>query len=301
MISYKQGSDVPIKMWNAVQSVVIGNQIYVGGGISGNAEDCCTVMKYDIAKNSWTILLHYGLTEFAMLCYFDKLALVGGCNSVTRKDSSRVAIFDTDQWVHPYPFLNIARHASSAVAFRTYMVIAGGWIKDQTERTSTVEVYSSIANTWYMATSLPTPKSTVLLHNSFYVIGGFDSTGCSRTVHRTDLTKLIERVESEEICNEPGEHLWKQMKATPLKLSAPVTSGASIIAVGGEEENGRKSTAVHLFCPNDSIPCLSTNWIKVGDMPTARGGSTCCELSTNKLFVVGGFGCTRVDFISIHP
>ena len=41
-------------------------QCIIGGGLSGDSEDSCTVMKYDVKQNEWSTLLRYSAELFAM-------------------------------------------------------------------------------------------------------------------------------------------------------------------------------------------------------------------------------------------
>ncbi len=67
---------MPIKMGTSVQSVVIGDTVYVGGGGAGNDRDRCTVMKLE--QDQWTKLPEYTAMYFAMTSLANRLVLVGG-------------------------------------------------------------------------------------------------------------------------------------------------------------------------------------------------------------------------------
>ncbi len=55
---------MPIKMGTTVQSVCIGDTVYVGGGRADNGRDRCTVMKLE--QDQWTKLPEYTAKWFAM-------------------------------------------------------------------------------------------------------------------------------------------------------------------------------------------------------------------------------------------
>ena len=50
--------------------------------------------------------------------------LVGGCNPRNNIPTNQLAVFESGEWTHPYPPMNIAR---SAVSFNNHIIVAGGW------------------------------------------------------------------------------------------------------------------------------------------------------------------------------
>ena len=60
---------MPIRMSGAVQSVVIGDCVYVGGGDTDSDRDRCTVMKLDLQRDEWTKLPQYSAKYFAMTSF----------------------------------------------------------------------------------------------------------------------------------------------------------------------------------------------------------------------------------------
>ncbi len=74
---------MPIKMGSSVQSVVVGDTVYVGGGVADNYRDMRTVMKLE--QDQWTKLPEYTAEYFAMTSFANRLVLVGGCDSRNKK------------------------------------------------------------------------------------------------------------------------------------------------------------------------------------------------------------------------
>ena len=145
---------MPIKMGDLVQSVVIGDTVYVGGGIADNDCDKCTVMKLE--QDQWTKLPEYTDKYFAMTSLANRLVLVGGRDPRNTKHTNQLAVFESGEWTHPYPPMNIARHSSTAVYFNNHIIVAGG--EDDKRLTSTVEVL-----TWHQEDG--TLLSHYLTHN----------------------------------------------------------------------------------------------------------------------------------------
>ena len=269
---------MPIKMGTSVQSVVIGDTVYVGGGLADNDRDRCTVMKLE--QDQWTKLPEYTRCWFAMTSLANRLVLVGGINPRNNKLTNQLAVFESGEWTHPYPPTNIARHSSTAVSFNNHIIVAGGY--GDKGYTSTVEVLDVASRRWYIAQSLPNPRSglkSTLIGNTLYLMGGFDHTRrATKTVHHVDLNELIAKA----LSNLDTPTLWQTLQEVPLVCSAPLSIGRSLLAVGGADDRVNPSSLIHLYQPD------TRRWVKVGDLPTARFLCTCSVLPSGEVIVAGG-------------
>ncbi len=274
---------MPIKMSDSAQSVVIGDTVYVGGGLAYNDRDRCTVMKLE--QDQWTKLPEYTAMWFAMTSLANRLVLVGGHDPRNNKPTNQLAVFEAREWTHPYPPMNIARDTSTAVSFNNHIIVAGG--SDDEGLTSSVEVLDVVSRRWYIAQSLPNPQSDLkwtLIGNTLYLMGGYDHTGETKTVHHVDLNELIAKA----LSNLDTPTLWQTLQEVPLKFSAPLSIGRSLLAVGGWDGNN-PSLSIHLYQPD------TRRWVKVGDLPTARYRCICSVLPSGEVIVAGGE--TYVDYI----
>ena len=116
---------MPIKMSGTIQSVVIEDFVYIGGGTAGNDGDGCTVMKLDLQQDEWTSLPQYSATFFAMTSLSNQLVFVGGRDLVTGIPTNQIALFASGRLTNPYPPMNNARHSSTAVCFNNYIIVEG--------------------------------------------------------------------------------------------------------------------------------------------------------------------------------
>ena len=293
-LNWRKGKDMPIKMGTTVQSVVIRDAVYVGGGDAGNSHDSCTVMKLDLQRDEWTKLPQYSAVWFAITSLDNQLVLVGGRDPVTWKTSNQVAIF-ASRWTNPYPPMNTARHSSTAVCFNNHIIVAGGH-DNKGKRTSSVEVLDLRSRRWYIAEMLPNPRTELkspLIGNTLYLLGGRDHIGCpTKVVHMVDLNELIKKAVSQQAM----PTLWQFVENMLFKHSAPLIVEGSLLAVGGWD--GNPSSSIHLYQPD------ARRWVKVGDLPTARYSCTCSVLPSGEVIVAGGQTgvlnySNTVDFLSI--
>ena len=281
---------MPIKMGYSVQSVVIGDAVYVGGGDdAGDDRNSCTVMKLE--QDQWTKLPKYTAKWFAMASLANRLVLVGGRDPRNNKRTNQLSVFGSGEWTHPYPPMNIARHSSTAVSFNNHIIVAGGY--DDKSLTSSVEVLDVASRRWYIAQSLPNPLlslKSILIGNTLYLIGGLDHTGMpTKTVHHVDLNELIAKT----LSNLDTPTLWQTLQEVPLEWSAPLSIGRSLLAVGGLDDRAKPSSSIHLYQPD------TRRWVKVGDLPTARYCCTCSVLPSGEVIVAGGqtYMCTYIQTV----
>ena len=287
---------MPIKMGATVQSVVIREIAYIGGGWTSNDSDRCTVMKLDLQREEWTKLPQYSAQRFAITSFNNQLVLVGGYNIQTQKRNNQIAVLVSGGWTHPYPPMNIARSLSTAVSFNNYIIVAGGY---DGKLISSVEVFDVASRRWYIAESLPNPQSrmkSTLIGNTLYLMGGYDHTGwATKVMHKVNLNELITKAVSEQATHT----LWQVIEDTPLKVSAPLNVGGSLLAVGGCDDLYNPSSSIHLYQPD------TRRWVKVGDLPTARYNCTCSVFPSGEVIVAGGRTgsityISTVDFLSIY-
>ena len=284
---------MPIKMGGRIQSVVIGQSLYVGGGGAASDHDSCTVMELDLQRDEWTKLPRNSAKYFAMTLFDNQLVLIGGYDPVTQKRTNQIAVFTSGRWTNPYPPMNIARHSSTAVSCNKYIIVAGGW-DDQGCTSSSVEMLDVPSLRWYTAESLPSPRAEMksnLIGNTLYLMGGWKYTVLStKVVLKVDLNEFITKTVSKQAT----PTLWQVISDTPLKYSAPLNVGCSLLAVGGHDDNS--SSSIHLYQPDTS------RWVEVGDLPTARYHCTCSVLPSGEVIVAGGYNgnfISTVDFLSI--
>ena len=283
---------MPIKMGTTVQSVAIGDTVYVGGGRADNDRNMCTVMKLE--QDQWTKLPEYTAKYFAMTSLANRLVMVGGVDQRNKKCTNQLAVFESGDWAHPYPPMNIARHSSTAVSFTNHIIVAGGYA-DQVRALSSVEVLDVASRRWYIAQSLPNPRSSLkstIIGNTLYLMGGVDYTKrATKTVHHFDLNQLIAKA----LSNLDTPILWQTLQEVPVVWSAPLSIGRSLLAVGGLDDRGNPSSSIHLYQPD------TRRWVKVGDLPTAQCYCTCSVLPSGEVIVAGGHinTSTIIHFFSI--
>ena len=276
---------MPFKMRSYIQSVLIQDTLYVGGGETGlDSDNNYVVMTYDITEGKWATLPPYRASHFAMTVINNNLLLVGGFQHGGYSKVLGVWRADSKKWTHPYPDMTTPRYLCSAVTYKQWLVVVGGWRSGNS--VSTVEVMNTDTKQWY--TGPPTPiawssMKTAVVGDMCYFMGGSNS---SAEVYSVSLPALVSQLNPDSSAKDT--QIWKESSQLPVKYAAPLSISGSLLAVGGQDKDRKAVSAIHLYQPD------AGQWVKVSDMPTERYDCTCIMTTDQKLLVAGG--CHKEDW-----
>ena len=285
-LSWRRGPDMPFVMSDYVQSVVVEGIVYVGGGDPGyiyGRDNDYIVMTYDISTGKWATLPPYRVMDFAMSAINNQLVLVGGHEG---GNSSKVlGVWDADkkQWTHPYPEMHTARSSCSAVVYKEWLVVAGGWAG---AKLSSVEVLNTTSKQWYAGPPTPTPTlwscmRTAVVGDTCYFMGGVISGGSTDKVYTVSLSALTSGITSKE-SRKNISLMWSEISGLQLTDSTPLSISGSLLAVGGRNKDRKSVTAIYLYQP------ATGKWVKVGDLSTPRRDCICAKITDKEMLVAGG-------------
>ena len=280
-----------------LHSVVAQGRVYVGGGA---ADDEHTVLMYEQGAG-WRTLPRYQYSHFAMAVLQDQLTLVGGRDQSGKKVTNQIAVWDSQQWTHPYPFMPTPRRRPAVVTYIKWLVVAGG--HDGNHCLSTVEIMDSTNKQWFTATPLPVKcrnMTSAIVGEECYFMGGFTDQSVTNKPNKQVFHVSISAITSQAPSQSGITPVqWHTLPDTPLALSAALALHGSLLAVGGRHSSGDSSSVIHLYQPE------SGQWVKVGDLPTARDSCSCTLLPSGEILVAGGRivrpGCyiSQVDVASL--
>ena len=270
---------MPFAMSDYIQSVIIQEMMYVGGGDAYPTKNMFIVMTYNIISQEWSRLPQYTARCFAMTVIHNKLTLVGGYDH-NHRETNVLGVWDANgnKWTHPYTPMPTPRHNSSAVVYRQWLIVAGGWCGGT--RTSSVEVLDISSNQWYRAPSTPVPWSrmkSAVVGDTWYLMGGYENKKTDQ-VYSVSVSVLISHI------NNTSERIWNTISSLGLRCSTPVCMGESLLAVGGSKSQSFESVSTILhFIPDRN------KWREVGQLP-APVYNISCSLTSNNHFLVA-HGC----------
>ena len=265
-------------MAGPIQAVLIGDDVYVGGGASSQSE---VVMVHSLTTGSWKTLPAHETKWFGMAAVNNQLVLVGGSRDRTYKATNILAVWDAplQKWLHPFPAMPTARHSLSVTSYGKWLIAAGGYMYDERDsQLRKVELLDTPSGHWYEAPSLPigcSEMSSAIIGNTWYLLGGFSSQKPHKHVFSVCLDELISSAKS---TSQPTISPWQVLPKTPLEYSTALILNGTLLTLGGY-----KSPAIHLYQPH------SRSWIKACDvLPAQREQCACTVLPNGEVFVAGG-------------
>ena len=225
----------------------------------------------------------------------DQLTLVGGCETSIWKVTNQIAVWDSRQWTHPYPSMPTPRYSPAVVTYIKWLVVAGG--DDGNHCLSTVEIMDATNKQWFTTTPLPVrcrSMTSAIVGEECYFMGGFTDQSVigqpNKQVFHVSISAITSQVPSQSAII-PIQ--WHTLPDTPLECSAALALRGSLLAVGGRHSLGNSNSAIHLYQPE------SGQWVKVGDLPTARDACSCTLLPSGEILVAGGYNKGRISQVDV--
>ena len=275
---------MPFFMMNDIQAVVIGDNVYVGGGFMMIDEDAYSVLVYALRTGSWTTLPQYENRAFGMAALNNQLVLVGGRIKSKNKTTNVLGVWDEGSrtWTHPFPEMATSRRTPSVISYQNWLVVAGG--KNETHSyLNKLELLDTLSGQWYEGSPLPSEcsgMSSAINGNMWYLSRGFSSQRHNKHVLSVCLDELISQASSQTAAGATSPSApspWQTLTDPPLTHSTVLVLNGALLAVGGYD-----SSAIHHYQPS------SGSWVKVGNLPTIRSQCACAVLPNGEIFVAGG-------------
>ena len=190
---------MPFQIVGYVQSVVVQDIVYVGGGVAGNDR---VIIEYNTSSAKWARLPSYQLHSFGMTVINNQLVLVGGRDPDRYSKVLGVWGAKSRKWTHPYPEMPTARSLCSVAVFKEWLIVAGGVSGDVWKPVSSVEVMNTDTMQWHTGQPTPTARyamKTAIVGDKCYFMGGYTSTSHYRgtnSVHCVSLPALVSQAQS---------------------------------------------------------------------------------------------------------
>ena len=283
---------MPLFTTGHLHAVVIGDDIYVVGGVSdGLGQIAATVMVYSVQTGSWRKLPPHMTYWFGMAAVNNQLVLVGGISTSTGKLANVLVAWDerSQRWTRPFPMMPTARLSPSAISYKNWLVVAGGKDK-RNSPLNKVEILDTLLGQWYEGSPLPTECSSIssaINGNMWYLSGGGSSREANKCVFSVCLDELISQAVSQSAGSTSSP--WQTLPEPPLTHSTVLILNGALLTVGGEN-----SSSIHLYQPG------RRSWVEVADLPEQQWRCACTVLPNGDMFVAGGCTGTSVFFDRVY-
>jgi len=274
---------MPFPMCCYIQSVLISENIFVGGGFADTMLNYYTVMVYAVPSAKWKKLPRYSARNFALTNIRDELALVGGEHEGLVR---HVGVWKVDpkKWTYPFPSMPTPCIMSSAISHKDWLVVAGGTHKDHD--LTLVQILDCVNKQWSNGPYLPKPvcvmKSTKI-NNTWYLMGGCSDYGVTLTdVFSLSLDALFSRNASgSNSFASSGNSAWKELPHLSTTFSYPIGVGDSLFAVGGKDKTGKEVSIIQRYDPETKA------WVLAGHLPQPYWTINCIK-TKEEVFFIGG-------------
>ena len=283
-LRWRDGRRAPRKMWGAV-SAVDGSMAYFQVVKSKN------VFAYNSTNNNWSEFPKSPNYGFSLAIVNSLLTAIGGETANNKVTNSLLSLTD-NKWTEQFPPMPTKRWVTAVVCSGRSLVVAGGVGKGD-KKLSTVEVMDIETLQWSTASSLLHPlylASATLCGDQVYMLGGFDhGNEYSKSVFTCSLAALIQSCQPQSLGAQlktlslaSRPKVWHQLADTPVTLSTCTSLQEQLLAVGGNDSDDKKTTAIHMY------NTTTNSWKVISHMATSRCQCLLAALPHNELMVVGG-------------
>ena len=280
-VKWKELAPLPVGR-SAHTAVLLGGNVYVGGGYEGTSnddkQDCYRLDVYNLTTNQWSsspITTPY--CHFAMTVLDDKLVTAGGATKNVEV-VKKVLVLNAGQW-EDYSEMPTARCSATAVGYHSMLIVVSGVTKAGGKWTtlSTTELLDTTNGCWYTCNNLPSPHRQLkiaIMNDKLHLLGGTDKNiKPSPQVFVASLDTL-----STHQLN------WQSAPNTPWCFSAPVVLyNKFILAIGGRQPSDVTSQTREVYALNPS----TGQWKHLTNIPAARSFPVVVGQG-DKMIVIGG-------------
>ena len=283
-LKWRRMQDMPFTVTGHAQAVVVGSDVYVGGGAG------TVVMVYSLHTRIWRTLPPHESEWFSMAVVNNQLVLIGGRRVVSTKNimTNSLGVWNVglQMWTYPFPAMHAPRRSPSTVSYNKWLVVAGG-IDNASHNVAVVELLDTLSKQWHSCSSLPSAYSQMssAINGNMWYLFSLDHTSIftvclddliSRALHSSDKPSM--------------QSQWQSLPLPPTALSTALVHNRALYAVGGLN--------IQHYQPSIS------GWIEIADLPCDRSRCACVVLPSGEIFLAGGeardgLGIKRVDIATI--
>ena len=278
------GSVLPDRIQHA-QAAVLGDKVYIGGGITTNPENETKIFVFNHKTEAEMKTLKTPETTrwSALATFLGKLVLIGG-RLPSGEATNQLWVLqdcvddDDSHWIQPIEPMNTPCWGASAVNRREHLIVAGGVKNHPANPLGFVQVYNVRSGEWKSAKPLPHAAyflKTTLYEDIWYLGGGRWQ---NRDVFCSSLESLILSASKDH-----SDSVWRNLPTMSARCSSLAVLEGQLLAVGGIVQAGGPTREIRMYIEH------SRSWVLVNSFPVPCD-STCSVIvgSYKKLLFFGG-------------
>ena len=260
--------------------------------MAGDAPDDDTyryVYVYDINGNQWDRLPPPGQYCGTLQIINNNLTVIGGRDTTTNKITNKVTTYNNNSWSKTYPNTIKTRLRPGAVTHLDYVIVAGGYLDDDTSSDDIEVLNYKQSSHWVIARmKLPEPMcipSLTISDDLLYIVGYIRANG-NRTNAAYQLPVDIITSSAAQLTSNQTAH-WTELPPAPHFDTAIIPNSCPPVIIGGHDIQHVPTVDVRVLdVPNNS-------WKKIASLTTARVCTAVVPINHDSILVIGGFSGGR--------
>ena len=284
-VKWTRLADLPAPLHGAYVAVH-GHKIYVTGGSSPVESAMHQVYVYSINTDQWGQLPLSGHYYAIPHIIGNKLAVIGGRLSATKKMTNKVSTFDdgSQTWTSYYPDLLSVRSSPGVVSHQEYVIVAGGKSTDDNAIHDGIEFLNWMENFHWRRASikLPVPMFdfTPIISDDHLLIVGYSNRNVYKGVYRLPIANITSSIDEQH--NSAISSRWTELTAVTHSCTALVPGSSPPVIVGGWNQSNKTSTAdIKMYNNSDH------SWRSVGSLLSPKHFVAVAAVD-NAIVVIGG-------------
>ena len=220
----------------------------------------------------------------------EKLVIIGGRLSATKKRTNKVSTFDEDSqtWTSYYPDLLSVRSRPGVVSHLEHVIVAGGGLEGGALVVQDdIEVLNWIENSYWRKVSIQLPVPmwgfTPIVSDDHLLIVGYSGANMlvDNSVYKIPVISITTSFDQQHNSNTPTE--WTELTAADHLYTALVPSSSPPVVVGGRDCGGTPTADIKMY--DDS----NKSWKKIGSLSSARCAVAIAAVYNNAIVIIGGY------------
>ena len=279
---------------NAHTAVLLGGNVYVGGGFDGRGmndfQDSYRLDVYNLTTNQWSsspIITPY--CWFAMTVLDDKLLVTAGGATKSDEVVKNVLVLNAGQW-KDYSEIPTARSCATAVGYHSMLIVVGGrmTVEGITIPVTITELLDTTNGCWHRCKYLPSPHQQMkaaIMNGKLYLLGGYTSNNSDIKLSPHVFLASLDTLSTHQLN-------WQSAPSTPWCASASVVLyNKFLLTVGGRKSSGYTGQISEVYALNPS----TGHWRHLTNIPAARSFPGAVIIN-DKMMVIGGMTSNNKEY-----
>ena len=273
VLTWRYGGKTPLAMCRGA-AVVNGDVAYfmhIGG----------EVCSYNVTSNEWSKVAKCPYKDSSLAIVNGLLVAIGGFKDINEYDTYSNKLLILPGYKETFPCMPTKRRNTTAVASDDILIVAGGRTGPRRcDCIDKVEVMDTKTKVWSPVAKLCHPYTTasgVICGDQFYMLGGTNKCGMTKSVLICSLANLLQ---SSPLS--PATSVWRNVAEAPAYNSTCATVNGKLLLIGGCDGNRIPMADIHIY--NSTF----NSWDHIGAMPTRKYRACVAVLPTGEVMVVGG-------------